>query len=135
MHLNLWSNSSSGSSECCESVTLSATGGAAEELPWLFGNYSATGDESQRAPVYNGGAGGSWQIYKYSDGAWHGGFYMTEKQRLEYGEENWEGDIKSVGTAPCPDSISQWEYGTGINQGYDTNDGTWRSANITVKCS
>ena len=66
-------------------------------------------------------------LYSLNPGTWH----VAHSD----GKGGWVEVIKSDVSAPCPDSISQWEYGTGINQGYDTNDGTWRSANITVKCS
>ena len=53
-------------------------------------------------------------LYRFSDGTWRTG------PRIGY-----DGVIKSVDTAECPDSISQWQYWA---------DGNWRSGDITVKC-
>ena len=69
-------------------------------------------------------------LYKYSDGTWHVGPNIDDI-----------GSIKSVGTAPCPESNSHWEY----LYSNDSDDGdyafiiggvgSFRSGDITVKCS
>ena len=104
-------------SGCCKSVTLSATGGAAK-WPWLLGSYEANGEEHEGsggeehegAPVYWNSHGR--KLYKHSDGTWHG--------------DRGLGNLRSVDTAECPASISQWQY--------SADGDIWHSGDITAQC-
>ena len=109
-------------SDCCKSVTLSATGAPAKIYPEYLGSYEATGEEHEGAPVYRNSNGD--HLYKYSDGTW----------RADYYKIGGDGVYKSVDTdAECPASISQWQYWD-----YDYHSGAptdWRSGDITVECN
>ena len=59
---------------------------------------------------------GETVLFRYSDGTWRASY--------EIGDSGW---FKSVGTALCPDSTSQWQY----NDGHSDN----HSGDITVQCS
>ena len=61
-------------------------------------------------------------LYRHIAGTWHVSTII--------GGEG-EGVIKSVDTADCPDSISQWQYL--LNTG-TILDNPWQSGDITVKC-
>ena len=108
------------SSDCCKSVTLSITGAAAEN--WRGGiryhdRYEATGKKQEGAPVYRKSDGG--YLDRHSDGTWHANWRIGGR---------YYGLIKSVGTAGCPASNSQWQY--------VDNNGNWKlSGDITVQCS
>ena len=107
------------SSGCCKSVTLSATGGALglgekqKEWPSYLGKYEATAKKQEGAPVFKKKYD---TIYLFRrDGIWCVGEYRVGTVF-----------IRSVGTAQCPASISQWQY---------WNDGPWHSGHITAVCS
>ena len=100
-------------SKCTGTITLSATGAAAKKWSGYHGSYEATGEENDGAAVYRKSEGR--YLYRWSDGTWRAGVGI-----------GWSGYIKSVGTAPCPASIRQWEY----------HDGEyWQSGDITAQCS
>ena len=108
------SDSSSVSSGCCKSVTLKATGAAAEWWSYSLGRYASWGHYHEGGPVFRKSDG--WYLYRHSDGTWHVG-------------ESYNGGtvfIRSVGTAQCPVSVSQWQYWA---------DGPWHSGDIRVQCS
>ena len=97
---------------CCKSVTLSATGEAAEKFPSYLGTYAPIGQD-QGAPIYGKVGGGV--LIRQSDSTW------TASQGI--GDTT---DIRSVDAAPCPANISQWQY---------KEDSIPISADITVNCS
>ena len=100
-------------SKCTGTITLSATGAAAKKWSGYHGSYEATGEENDGVAVYRKSEGR--YLYRWSDGTWRAGVGI-----------GWSGYIKSVGTAPCPASIRQWEY----------HDGEyWQSGDITAQCS
>ena len=100
------------SSGCCSSVTLCATGSPA--LIWP--NYLGTYVDSQGKKQYKHSNG--MYLYSQNPGTWH----VAHSD----GKGGWIEVIKSDATAPCPDSISQWQY-------YDNVD--WNYGQITVSCS
>ena len=102
------------SSDCCKSVTLSATGEAAM-WPTYLGSYEATGEEHDGAPVYRKSDGK--YLYRNSDGTW----------RATY-EIGGTGIYRSVDTtADCPVRVSKWRYDAGRLD--------WRFGDITAKCA
>ena len=101
---------------CCGSVTLSATGAAAEKNEKYLGRYEALGEEHQGAPVYRNS--NERLLYRYSDGSWLAG--------IPDGRGGWCNIIKSVDTAACPDRVSQWQY---------YHDVALVPGDITVNCS
>ena len=106
----------SNNSKCTGSITLSATGAAAEEWPEYLGTYLATEETEEGAPVYRN-SDGKYLFRKYN-GTWHADYAICD-----------DGIIKSVDTldtAECPASIRQWQYGVA---------GIWRSGDITATCS
>ena len=123
---------------CCKSVTLSATGAAAEKWPAFFGSFEYIGSREdvlkEKTPwgTFTGWKEGSAvfrkrghsernenylydYLYRHSDGPWHVSTVIGG-----------EGVIKSVDNADCPDSISQWQY---------AGDPSWQSGDITAKCN
>ena len=124
-------------SGCCKSVTLSATGAAAEKWPAFFGSFEYIGSRKdilskEYTHTYNYWKEGSAvfkkrghsernenylydYLYRHSDGPWHVSTVIGG-----------EGVIKSVDNADCPDSISQWQY---------AGDPSWQSGDITAKCN
>ena len=101
-------------SGCCKSVTLSATG-AANAWPAHLGSYVATGEEEEGAPVYR--TSDDYPLFRESDGTWRAGMRIGHI-----------GAYKSVDTADCPASISQWQY-------WDDGSWDWQSGDITAQCS
>ena len=115
---NHLSQYSQGSSECCKSVTIQATGAAAKQWPPYIGIYVATGEKHQGKELYRNSLNN--YLYRYSDGTWR------TSSRIGV-----SGVIKSVETdAVCPASIRQWQYRPSYI--YDT---PWQSGDITVQCS
>ena len=101
------------SSDCCKSVTVSATGAAADIYPDYLGRYVATGREHEGSPVFRNSD--NKYLYRHSDDTWRASYVIGGY-----------GYYKSVDTtAECPASISQWQY----------LDGDWHSGSITVKCN
>ena len=78
-----------------------------------LGTYKPTGEISQGAPVYKSTTTPLLHIhhvhlYRHSDCTW----------RTSEDDEHDDGDVyKSVGTAPCPTDIRQWQH---INKDPDT---------------
>ena len=106
------------SSDCCKSVTLSASGAATYGWSHFLGSYEViTGEEEEGSPVYRLQADGvDFYLCRYGDGTWR----ATE-------EIGGSGYYKSVDSAAeCPATLSQWQYWT---------DGNWHSGDITVKCN
>ena len=97
---------------CCKSVTLSATGVAAEKWPTYLGRYVAT---EEFRPVFRNS--NDVYLYRDSDGTWRASKMIGGR-----------GHFESVDTAECPASNSQWQYWAGV--GWD-----WHSGDITVKCA
>ena len=83
--------------------------------PHALGHYKVTGEEHEGAAVYKNGHG--TYLYKLSNGTWRASY--------EIGDSGW---FKSVDTALCPDSTSQWRYDA-------TSDNGNHSGDITVQCS
>ena len=120
---NHLSQYSQGSSECCKSVTIQATG-AAERIRGgagrFLGTYVATEEVYQGASVYHNVPQRGRLLSRYSDGTWRAGNMVGSA-----------GTIKSVGTAECPASSSQWEY----REVHGSTVGPWVPGDITVQCS
>ena len=95
-------------------MTLSATRLAAENDEKYLGRYEATGEENEGAPVYENSHG--QYLSRWSDGTWHTGLQGSIGVQV----------MKSVGTAECPASNSQWQYYV---------NGGWRSSDITAECN
>ena len=98
--------------------------------PWLsayLGDYEATGEEKEGAPVFKNSVGR--YLYRWSDGTWRANVRMGDFDKQT---------IKSVDTtAECPESNTcnsgsgnQWQY-----RGNTYSDNNWHSADIVVKCS
>ena len=99
---------------------MSVTEEAAEKwrsISIYLGNWQLTGKKQEGAPVYRKSDGG--YLDRHSDGTWHANWRIGGR---------YYGLIKSVGTAGCPASNSQWLY--------VDNNGNWKlSGDITVQCS
>ena len=111
------------SSGCCKSVTLSATGAAAEDWTIYRGRFEATGEDEEGTPVYKNSHDRYLYRkrdgpYAYDAGTWHASIAIGAN-----------GFYLSVDTAECPDSTSQWKY-------LDSDiDALWHFGNVTVQCS
>ena len=79
--------------------------------PQFVDSYDATEEEHEGAPVYSDYHGN--YLYRYGDGTWYSS---------KIGGDGW---IKSVDTAQCPASNSQWRYLAPNGQAGD----------ITVECN
>ena len=104
-------------SGCCKSVTLSSTGAAAKERPSYLGTYEATEEKHHGEAIYRNFH--DMTLYRESDGTWQASSFGTSGSGF--------GNIESVGTAECPENISQWVW--------QYRDGDWQHGDITAKCS
>ena len=108
-------------SDCCKSVEIHATGAAAQKWPhYILDSFVATSEEHEGAEVYYMKSADIY-LYRDSDNTWRAG-----------DEIGYQGRIKSVDTADCPESNTQWKYAD-----YDdAEDGWyWHSGDIKVHCS
>ena len=99
-------------SKCTGTITLHASGAAAEIWSECLGSFEAIEEKYQGAAVYRNNKGK--YLYRESDGTWRVTFQLGDDC------------FKSVDTtALCPASISQWRY---MHYGWYTGD-------ITAQCS
>ena len=94
-----------------------------------LGTYTPTGEISQGAPVYKSTTTPLLHIhhvhlYRHSDCTW--------RTSEDVGDDDDDVVFKSVGTAPCPTDIGQWQH-----RNHNNDDGTlfWQDADITAKCN
>ena len=119
-----FNDSSSVSSGCCKSVTIQATGAAAERFHdgelGTYVHHDAPWEYHQGAMLYKGqGRSKIWNNFKLfrHDGTWRVSVYPPHYNLM------W-----STTPAPCPvESCSQWQFS-------DFN-GVERSGNITIQCA
>ena len=111
------------SPDSCEScstscvIHLSATGAVARMWNHYLGPYEPTEEKIRGSEIYKNN---QKKLYRHSDCTW----------RTSYDVDASEDVFKSVGTAPCPNDIRQWQY---INNQHD-GDQFWQDGDITAKC-
>ena len=124
------------SSDCCKSVTLSATGEAAEKLKSLLGTYKKSFKSMRKAPVY--GSGKYWKpgpyMYRYSNDTWNASMnIVSTANKVDIAH------IISVDAALCPADVSQWRYREDGERifpiNYRLTSQSSQYGDITVKCS
>ena len=107
------------SAGCCKSVKPTPNNNVdSKAVTEYLGRYEATGEEEEDAPVYRNSHG--IYLYRHSDGTWRADERIGGDGLYSY---------RSVGTAECPDSISQWNWKSLYNVIH------WESSDITVQCT
>ena len=103
---------------CCKSVTIK-TSGLPAAIATASGTYVTDGINPYQpndGPAYRKGSGTVLSRYTV-DSTW----------RIGIGAVGTLGQIKSLGTEPCPEQNCRWAY--------KHEDGSWLPADITVQCT
>ena len=96
----------SGSTGCCEGYQLKSL--VKEIQAYGVGGYKLVDNIDKTYKKVEGKAVGDDYMYKWHDGTWRVGVHIDSDNTGGWDTNKvW---VKSVGSAPCPENIQQWEY-------------------------